>query len=476
MDTNRPSLQIPAKIAIAALIVLLIGAFVFYKERLFADTSYFAFNVINFKGFIIQQQRYGSFITQAVPCIGQQLHLPLKAILMAYVAGFNLFFLLIAIVVYRCRQYGMVILMALYYFLIVSDDYFFAGDELHQAVAWMFLMFGALLYMGNKKTPVGLLLPVFILLAFLTISTHFVVLIPTVFIWVYLIIEKKQWPFSKKRSILLSILLLSVVGIRFAITGSTQSYDQQHLHGLTHFSLQDVISSFSTPVVTMFALRSLTNYWIGVIILVLAVIMLIKQQQKRLAGWVIVSCVGYIIVMGLTYGGLDENVGLFHIETEWQCIGILMAAPFVFGVLPLLRQKQAVIALSAILLIRLTYIGLSVPAFTWRVAFNKKVLAKMKERNITKLALYNDKECWPRYILDWTAPYESIFESATSGEMPQRTFLFVNPDDKAQINALKETKGIKMFDMMSPGMFDHYYFNIDSTQSYQVMTCAEFFK
>ena len=72
MNGGGQPLRNVAKIALAALLVLLTGAFVFYKERvLFADTAYILFNILNYHSFSIQEHRYGSFITQLVPYLGQ---------------------------------------------------------------------------------------------------------------------------------------------------------------------------------------------------------------------------------------------------------------------------------------------------------------------------------------------------------------------------------------------------------------------
>src|SRR6185369_12630014 len=146
--------------------------------------------------------RYGSFITQMVPYFAQKLHLPIKAILIGYSVSFNLFYLSVAsLLVYRYKQYALGILMALYYFLFVTDSYFWTNNEIHQAVGWMFLFFGVTLNMGNKNVKMPVLLPVFSVLAFLAVFTHFVVIIPVVFLWVYFLIEKNNWPFSKNTSV-----------------------------------------------------------------------------------------------------------------------------------------------------------------------------------------------------------------------------------------------------------------------------------
>ena len=477
MDASQPSLKKPAMVALAALGVLLIGAIIFFQERLFADTSFIAFNIINNNSLSIQEHRYGSFITQIVPYLGTKFHLSIKAILISYAISFNLFYLFAAyLLVYKLKQYGLAILMAFFYFLFVSDSYFWPVNEINQAIAWMFLFFGVTLYLGNKRLNIFVLLMPFLLLAFLTIFTHFVVIIPTTFLWVYFWMDGRKWPFSKNRSILLSCLLIAVAGIKFSLA-SEQSYDGEHLHGATHFSLQDIIDAFITPVIKMFFYRCLVNYWWAVIVFILGITSLVKEKQKILAIWVFVSVTGYCIAMGLVYGTLDSNVQLFHIESEWTCISVILSTPFVFSFLPKLKPTMAVWFLIVIFITRLFYIGTSIPAFRGRIQLQEHILLQMKKKGIPKLALYRDNVINQKYMLDWTAGFESLFSSAMNGDKPQLTFCFINKDDKQNTEALANPKQYyRPFYIIDYSDLNKRYFNIDTVHPYQIMTYEELFK
>ena len=261
MAPGEDTLKKISVVALCAMVTLLAGAIIFYKERVFfADTSFYIFTVVNSRGFCIQYNRYGAFITQLLPMLGQKLHLPLKILLMSYVVSFNLFFLTVAmLLVYKFKQYGLAILMSLYYFLFVSASFFWVNDEIHEAIAFMFLFFGAILYMGSKQTKMLLLLPPFVVLCFFTISTHFIAMIPMFYLWVYFILERRRWPFSRSKTIALSCAILLVIILKNVLTPMLP-YDQEHLHGLTHISIQDIIDGFKAPVVVMFLKRCVTNY------------------------------------------------------------------------------------------------------------------------------------------------------------------------------------------------------------------------
>ena len=478
MGVTSDKLKYPSYIALSVLGLLLVTAFIYYKERLlFADASFIAFNIINYKSMGIQEHRYGSFITQVVPYFGSLLRLPIKAILMGYAVSFNLFYFLVAaVLVFGLKQYRLAILMAFYYFLFVSDSYFWTNNEIHQAVAWMFLFYGLILYTGSKRMNIFMVMPLFILLGFLTVTTHYVVIIPMVFLWVYLWIEKKHWPFSRNISVLLSGLLLVVIGIKYALTPAN-NYDGTHLHNITHFSFQDIFDSFSTSVVSMFLYRCLTNYWIAIIIFVTGIIALIRARQAALAIWTVASALGYFIIMGITYCDITKDIPLFHIESEWACIGIIVGAPFVFTFLPSVKPRAAMWLLILIFIIRLPYFNSAMPPWRWRTHFKERVLAQMKKKGITKLGLVTNDDLRSRNILDWAVPYEGILLSALNGDKPQPVFLFVDDNGPLTQSEMAGTKTFNLHHGAVPSRdLNPRYFSIDTTHPYQVMTYDELMK
>jgi hypothetical protein len=478
MDTSPQSLKTPSKIALAALGVLLIGAIVFFKERLlFIDTSYYAFNIINYKGLALIHQRYGAFISQIIPYAGFKLHLPIGAILFGYAISFNVFFVVIgALLIYRYKQYRLAILIALFNFLIVGNSYFLACAEIFTAVAWMLLFFAATIYLGKKQVNILLLIIPFLVLGFLTISTHFQVIIPMLFLWVYFIIEKKHWPFSLSKTILLSGLLIVILLFRLVIT-KPDAYDSSHLHGIQHFSFWDVRHAFSTPVIRMFFYRCIVNYWLAIVVFIIGMVSLLKNGEKKLAAWSFISCAGYLIIMALVYKDIDRDPTSIHIDTEWACLGIIIATPFVFSFLPTQKTSIAVGMLSIIFIVKLAYIGAALPVFSWRVHFEESVLVQMKKKGITKLALYREPGISSKMILDWAVTYESLFLSAMNGDKPQPTFFIINQEDKETQAAIKNPKCYyNAFDIMPADRLNSTYFAIDTAQPYQIMSYGELFK
>src|SRR5436190_10258426 len=73
-------------------LILGIMSLLFYKERVIVmDMAYYSFEIVRTGSFTMQNNRFGSILTQILPVIGVKLHLPLKTVLMLYSLNIALF-------------------------------------------------------------------------------------------------------------------------------------------------------------------------------------------------------------------------------------------------------------------------------------------------------------------------------------------------------------------------------------------------
>jgi hypothetical protein len=259
--------------------------------------------------------------------------------------------------------------------------------------------------------------------------------------------------------------------LKFIVT-IDQSYDAIHLHNATHFSLRAIYHSFTVPEVLRFLKRCITNYWIAGVVYLLSCIALIKERKTNIVIWTLLSITGYIIAIGLTYNEPDSNIALFHIESEWASMGIIIAAPFVFTFLQKLRPRSAMLLLSVILLVRLGYICSAIPAFSWRTSYKYQVMNAMRRKGVHKLAINLTSDYAQKTILYWSLPYESLFMSAMNGDKPQLSFFYSTPDHKSPPVDCMDVG----FYPIPSSLLTNNYFTIDTLQPYQTMTHEELFK
>ncbi len=479
MDREGIAIKKAAAVGLAALGILLIGSVVFFRERvLFADSASFMYAIISSGRFGVLSHRYGEYVMQFYPFIAQRLHFPVKAILIGYSASYNLLYVAVAaILIFWYRQYKLAIVMALYYFLFVSASGITVNDT-SPGIALMSLCFGIVMYYGQKGTNIFLVIIPFLFLAVLTVTLHFVLIMPVVFLWVYLLLERKEWPYNTRDTLLLSGLLVVLILVKYiGVSTGDASHDAASLPRITKLSLKDPFVALDTSVVCTFLYRCVANYWIGTLIFIAGIASLIAERKIWPAAWSLVCCLGYLMAMGLTYSTLAEQTALWHIEGEWACIGIIVATPFAFSFLPRLKSSRAQLAMAAILAIRLVYIGLALPDFSARIDMETKIMDEMKKKNITKLAIYGTAPIYQKLILDWGVTFESLLTSAMNRDEPQRTFFFVNRDDMNTQNFIKSKNNYyQVWGDVDASGINRKYFSVDTTAPYRVMSYEELFK
>jgi len=459
----------PNRAVIGLFAILLLGAIVFYLERiLFLDASFILFRIVNMDMLQIQEYRYGSFITQGVPWIAAKLHLPLNVIVLLYSISFNLFYFIVAgLLVFKFRETALGILMAFYYTLFVSDTYFWTNNEVHQGIAWMFLFFGTMLMLGKKKISTWSVLPIFCILSFLAIFTHPLVAFPCWFLW-FFFGSRKDWPYGRIWSVAFTIILIVITYKKFTLStdNAVSFYDSEKLKEATDISFRKVIDTFTSPMAKEVIKRSLWNYWIIPLLFVAGAISAFRLKKYWHLMLTAGFCLAYFVVVCITFNTFLP----FYTESEWMPVTIIATALFVYYTFPALKPKLAVTLLAGIFLIRLGYISFSAQKFVDRKNWNMATLQKMREQGITKGIVYENEENTKTLLMNWGSPTESMIASALAGDKPQLTFVVGTPENISQRMSEHPDRMISCFDIMAHAYLNKRYFNFDSTSTYQVVS------
>lgn len=473
--STSDSLKAGAKIALSVLIVLLIGSIVFRKERmLFSDASFIAFRIINSGSLHLQEQRYGAFITQLFPCIASRLHLPVSAVLLLYSLSFNLFYLTVGWLLYRMKQYSLLIIFAFYLTLYVSDTYFWTNNEIHQGIAWMLLDFGILFFLGKKfkNEPDKFLLisiPLFTLISFIAIYTHPLVMIPLGFLWMFYLISKESF-LHKKQSLVFVVIILLICAFKF-LQSQQNTYDGSLIHNITHTTLPAVLRTFRSSLAHDFLHGGLRNYWLLWLIFIAGSINLFTQKRYGLLAYTLIGCLCYFMLICLVFYPSKA----FYIESEWMPLTILGSAGFIYFLLPKLKPSHVMVLLIFVFAVRVGYIGFSSKKFTGRVHFLEKVHKRMNERDISKLAVTNENDVLDNeLLLTWALPYETMLLSSMKGEKPAKTMSCLKAEQIDQYGVRNNTNCIfSTFGPFCNNDMNPYYFRLDTNAHYAIITLNE---
>lgn len=473
------NLKIAAKISLVPLVILLIGAFVFYKERIIFDGAYISFQIINTGALQIQAERYGSFITQLFPLIASKCHLSLQAVLISYSASFSIFYLATALILYRLRAYTLVVLTAFYFTLYVSDTYFWTNCELHQGICWMLLVFG-LVYYDTQSTRQDILtsifrLALFVVLTFLAIYTHPTVMIPYGFLWGYYVIDQWKLKTGNRKIIIESLLIAAIIVFKY-LTSTKNSYDNNFLAKLEKVNIQDVLNTFSSGLADTIWKGYISNYWFIPILFITGLVALCKKKKFLLLAFFVIANLAFFVILCLMFSGGEK----FYIESELMPFSILGCAPFIFEVLPTITTKRRVsLVLCFIFAVRLAYISLSAPKFTGRLHKVETMLSTIRNGNLSKIIVTHNDTDWRLehdLILGWALPYETIYLSALNGDTLQRTIMYCH-ENRLQEFEKEDTHQRILFPFGSLPNSDlnKYYFHMDTTQGYTNLKYEELY-
>ncbi len=458
----------------AILVVLLAGAIFFYKERmLFIDAPHILFRIINDGRLHIEEFRIGSFITQMFPLFCSKLHLPFKLLVVLYSASFYLFYLsAAALLVYKFRNYALAILYGLYLTLLVSDTFYWPNNEVHQGVAWLMLAFAGSIYFAQRNKLVLILF--FAVLFGLAIWTHPLVMFVAIYLWFFMLLSMSLCPFPKWQTIILTIILLTLSFFKF-YQGSRHGYDNSKIEVVTHFDLQNIKDVLTSPMLRSFLKSCITDYWIFTLLFISGICTLAWSRKYLLLAFTMLYAAGYLLLVCIVFRDVSPN--RFYIESEYMPLTFICCAPFVYFLLPRLNTRIGLSIILLIFAVRIGYIYAASGTFTSRVTAIAAVNEKMKAKGLSKVIVPEPvPEISSTLITNWGAPVESIIFSKLRGEVPQRTFIFIDPGQLPAVSNMGKDTLLGCWQKWPTSDINTFYFQPDTGAAYVVMNYADLMK
>lgn len=468
MRQNQVPLRGASIPVLVILALLLAGSLYYFRQRmLFADGAFMTFNLLNEGRLLIQEHRYGAFVTQAIPLLGGWLHLPLSIILLLYSAGFQLFYLAVGLLLlYRLRQPALAVLLVCYLTVFASDVFFWPNNEVHQGVAWMLLSLGILL---RPTTRPRLHYPLLAVTAFLALFSHFLVALPFLYLLLYFLADGRLLHLGRFGNLLLLGGFAALFGFKYWL-GLQGWYDGPKLEGVKQLSAERVLNAFQGGQLQSMGPRVLTDYWWAPVLLVgglAALIFARKWVQLLLTIFFILLTV---VLLATVYPDAFDRSLLFYMESEWMVLGLIAAAPFVLEVLPRLQRMQVVLFVLLLGATRLWSMEQSAGLFTRRMETIQSINRQLHQQGIHKALVVKDVPTAPLFLAEWGVPVESLLSSRLDGHHPQVTFRLVEAGE----TPISGTDSFQTsFRTLHQRALNGYYFQTDTTQGYKVVRLSE---
>jgi hypothetical protein len=461
--------------------VLTLMAFVFFKERtLILDASLQSFIILRDNDFAIQVNRFGAAMTQIFPLMALRLGGSLQTILMAYSLGFVLvhwlmFWLCDSLLKQKEMAFGIV----LFNIFMVNNTFYWAQNEVIQAISWGFVFWSLLLRRGSLAAFRWFDYPLVIGLLITLVFFHPLFLFPFSFIAIYFLIDYFNLKPIKNTSNLelkspippLSISLILIVFLGFLIIYFLKNklmpnyYDPTATERL-FLDKKDLINFLlnikNAPSFKDFKIHLFTDFALLPFVLVMiSVFYLIKRHYlKLLLVWF--SVVFYTLMILISY---REGGSWFHIESQYLPMSIFVIMPLIWELIPALINANSFInskslskfnskllifnlkkdpsvflinkgfiigiIMSLIILFRLISIYKTHDFYTKRVNYIGELLQKTKRFEGTKFVIEERNMDKTPLIQTWGFAYESLYYSALQ-----------SPDSTRSITILVEKEAI----------------------------------
>lgn len=392
---------------------MLIMSLVLYKERMLAmDSAYYAFKVIVHEDFFTGHHRSISYLPQLLPLLGIKLGWSLKAVLMAYSAGFILFYYAaynIIVYLFKNPQAGLFLALSLG----LSMRYKFYGPvgEVVLSIVYLALLIGWLTKPKDKFTGLTAWLDILIGvgIASLLNTAHPFITVSTTICLGFVLIFQKEWknPRFWAISIYTGVLLLFsfVLVERNAYEADRADRLGEAWKVLEHFNdyyISEVIygyfdTQYALPFVVflgslaflVFSKRFFTTLYLSFSFLVMLGIIIVMHAY--LSSKIFIMLDGYLVHLGLIWA---------------------LPLAFHWGQQ---RQRWMAPVLAFLLIFSLARINDSKAFFQERLAYLENALAQHTSQEHPKAVAYLDNFNYEKLWIGWAMSCETLLLSSLEG-------------------------------------------------------------
>jgi|GEM_PF-5573965 hypothetical protein len=427
-------------------LIQLILAVVFYRERLYADSSFFVFQTVNKGWFHIEHGRFLLAACEVLPLIGSYLGLSMKAILILYSLNHVLYFLaLFLILVLKLDDIygGMAIMLVLV--LNVLCLYVMPYLESWYAAGLAVLLF-SVLKKGNKTWGSIVLA---ILLELTIIFSHpgnFLLLLMIILLFISLRKESFSVKFQN-----IPLLMLLVLAASFIYKYATlDKYESGQLGWALHTGDNNVpILALLKTSCLQISKEFIKNLIVPTLMLALTPYYYIKNSQYRRAAIVLLTFVLYVIIINFFFG---ETTITMYSAIHYIPLVAALIIPFCYDVLPSFTGRVkgvAIFLLFIVIGVRSMEQVYSVKPYSCCVKYTERLIAVSNSLGGNKFFIKAPDFVSP--YIDWTYPIQTLLLSAEQGKDKCRSI--ASDEDTA---TTPETK--KMFSDTSFFMISRFYF------------------
>lgn len=434
-------------------LLLFIYALVYYKERLFADSGYYIYRVIDSNFFVVELNRFILLFSQILPVISLKLGCSLKTILISYSIWHVLFFYILYLVSrYYYKNYNAGILFILLQTIGIVDGYFTPMFELYYGAGFLVLLD---VILNKDKHSFGDKILLFAL-ALLVLTSHpFTYFLLLTILFFHFI--KHRWKYFGYYVTALILIIIVIIYKNYTATeyeqGKTKNFIYQLQHGIYNWDYYKKLLQF------------LVQYYKDLIALtIITLIFFFTKKQFIKAVLSILVFIFFLALINFTYYGFEHSR---YQEQVYFPLCFIIAFIFVYYVMDnLIPQKKYVIYsfLSMLVIWRLLEIKSSAVNFAYRINTMERLIARCQKLNGNKF-IVSEKEIVPENGIgaNWSYTMETMLLSSINPNQKTITICteedMIYNDNKSKLQ--RDNYLMRMWDIRKDNSINPTYFHLE---------------
>jgi len=437
---------------------LIVFSVIFYKERIFADSSYYLFKVIDHKSFWIEHNRFILIFSQIFPLFGVLAGLSLKTVLILYSIGHSIFFYSIFLICkYLLKQNWPGLILLLIQTVGILSGYFTPMFELYYGTGFL-ILFTAILYNNNLKWQN---ITILILLSLLIFTSHQYTYFLMIFVMLFHF-ETHKWKYFKIYVLMFFTLLAVVIFKKFTATeyeiGKTQAFINTFKNG--KYDLIYIKSFFSF----------LFQYYKEMLVITLITTIYLIYKKNYLSAFIYLIFIILISSMvNISNYGFEQSR---YQEQVYFPLIFICCYPFARLVYnenkTILRTSLFTIAVI-IIVVRLILISYEGKKFSNRVNIMQNIINQCQTKEGNKFYINAGKINSIEPIgTNWSYPIETLLISAIN-PLQKPVTICTDEDINTDNNIVKLTPHNYLFtkrNIYNINTLNIYYFNFEQTDYY----------
>lgn len=405
-------------------LLMLVMSVVWYQERMLAmDTAYYAFKVILRQDFYTGHERTISYLPQLLPLLVMKLGGSLKATLIAYSAGFILFYYAaynVLVYLFRNPQAGLFLALALG--LTLRYKFYGPVGEVVLSIVYLALLVGWMTKPAAQfdRLPAWLDVSIGLGLASLLITGHPFLTVSTAVALGFVLIYRKEW--LNPRFWIISIYTGGLLLYTFVFV-ERNDYEAERADSLAE--AWQVLSNYQDYYIFRVIYQYFdTQYLLPFVFFLLSLVLLGRANRYFSAIYLLLSSALVLTIIIVMHAYLNSNIFIM-LDGYLVHLGLVWALPLAFYC----GKEQKVwmfVSIGFLLGFSLTRIGDSKKFFQERLAYVQVALDEHTSPTHPKAVAYLEDLDYESLWIGWALGIETLMLSSLDGPQYSRTIYLAN--------------------------------------------------